>query len=234
MTQNQLPKFLSLIDGRSVTVAPRTKIIRQDSFSALVTAQELLQTVQKDAEEYKKKIIRECEEIKAQAEKDGFQAGYEQWVETVRNLEIEIQKVREDLQKSVMPVALKAAKKIVATELQTNPNAIVDIVMSTLKTIAQHKRIVLYVSRQDFEAIDSNKNKIKQLFEDLESFSIREREDVEPGGCVIETEVGIINARLKDRWATLEAAFEALSQALKRDREESLTKAQGVSTSVGS
>ncbi len=218
MADHLFQKFFSLIDGRSVTVAPTAKFIPQDDFSRLVSAQELLEVVQADALEYKKKVVQECEEIKAQAEKEGFQAGFEQWTDVVRSLENEIKKVRDELQKSVMSVALKAAKKIVTSELTTNPETIIDIVSNTLKTVAQHKKIVLYVSKTDFEIIDTNKNKIKQIFEDLESLSIRERDDIEPGGCVIETEGGIINARLKDRWMTLEAAFEALSQSLKKEQ----------------
>ncbi|MGR3952253.1 MAG: HrpE/YscL family type III secretion apparatus protein [Chlamydia sp.] len=215
MTDISSSKFLSLIDTRDITVAPRTKIIPKAVFSSLISSKELLETVQKDAKEYRKQIVIECEELKAQAEKEGFEAGYNQWLETVRSLELEIHKVREELQKSVLPVALKAAQKIVHTELQTNSGIILDIVMGTLKTIAQHKKIVLYVSRSDYEAIETNKNKIKEIFEDLESFSVRERDDIEPGGCVVETEVGIINARLKERWDTLELAFQSLSNTLR-------------------
>lgn len=220
MTQDSIKKFFSLIDGRALTIAPNTTILPQEAFSALLSAQEIIEKVQEEAQQYKVNIIRECEDLKAQAEKEGFQVGYDQWVEMVQKLESEIIKVREELQKTVMPVALKAAKKIISTELTTNPKVVLDIVMNTIKTVAQHKRIVLYVSRQDFELIESNKNNIKNIFEELESLSIRERDDIEPGGCVIETEGGIINARLKDRWATLEIAFQALSQSLKRERED--------------
>ncbi len=207
-------KLFSLLDGRGVTMAPGTKKLPQEAFSALNTGIELLETVKKDAEAYRKQVVAECEAIKEQAEIDGFQAGYAAWADQLANLEKEIDTVHLELQKTVMPVALKAAKKIVATELSVNPDVIVDIVAGTLKTIAQHKRITLYVSKQDFEAIEKSKNNLKQIFEELESLSIRERDDIEAGGCVIESEVGIINARLKDRWKTLEAAFEALSATL--------------------
>ena len=90
------------------------------------------------------------------------------------------------------------------------------MVKSTLKSVAQHKKIVIYVSKQDFDALDKNKNEIKTLFEQLESLSIRERDDIEPGGFTIESEYGIINAQIKDRWRTLEAAFEALYEQIRQ------------------
>ncbi len=215
--KEQVPKLLSLIDGRNITIAPSVKIIPEDHFSTLLSLEELLAVVQKDALEYRKQVIQECEDIKTQAEKEGFEAGYNQWVEMVSKLQEEILKVREELQKSVISVALKAAKKIVTTELKTNPNVIIDIVTNTLKTVAQHKRIVLYVNKADLEAIEANKNNIKQMFENLESFSIRDREDVEVGGCVIETDRCNVDARIKQRFATLEAAIQALSQSLQKE-----------------
>ncbi|MBI3211529.1 MAG: HrpE/YscL family type III secretion apparatus protein, partial [Simkania negevensis] len=40
-------------------------------------------------------------------------------------------------------------------------------------------------------------------------FSLEDREDIAPGGCIIETEAGIINASLANQWQALEAAFAA-------------------------
>jgi type III secretion protein L len=209
-------KYFSLIYGSSLEVAPKGKVIESAAFSELLTSQELLERMKKEVEQYRQEVITECEELKEQARKEGFEEGYKAWVDQLKNLETEIAKVRQETQKLIMPIALKAAKKIVATELQTSPEAILSIVMSTLKAVAQHKKIVLYVNKADFDIIDANKNKIKEMFEQLESLSLRQRDDVEVGGCVIETEVGIINAQLQDRWRSLEAAFESLGNELKK------------------
>ena len=208
-------KFFSLIHGQQVAISPGTKKVSGADLATLVDAKELLDAVQEDAKSYRKQVIQECEAIKEQAVAEGFQAGYEKWADQVAQLEKEIQQVREELQKVVMPVAISAAKKIVTEELAISPEVTKKIVANTLKTVAQHKRIVLYVSKQDFQMIESEKNELKKIFEELESLSVRERDDIEPGGCVIETEIGIVNARLQDRWRTLEAAFESLFSRIK-------------------
>jgi type III secretion protein L len=211
--------LFTILDKAIVLPQIEGKILTGEAFGSIVNSQGLLKKVQQDGEEYRAFVARECESIKAQAEKEGFDAGYNAWAEMVRIMEKEIKNVREELQKSVMSVALRAAKKIVSSELETRPEVIVDIVMNTLKTVAQHKRIVLYVGKKDYEYIEKGKNKIKAIFEELETLSLREREDIEPGGCIVETESGIINARMEDRWRTIEAAFEALSAYLKEEKE---------------
>ena len=73
----------------------------------------------------------------------------------------------------------------------------------------QNHEIKIIVSKQDKEALESGKEKLKSLFDHLRILTIEEREDLTPGSCIIETESGIINASLDNQWRALEAAFEA-------------------------
>lgn len=207
-------KLFSILDGRDICIAPGVQKLPATAVSTLLDCRGMLERVQEDALAYRKQVAKECDALKEEAEKAGFQSGYEKWTEMVSLLEKEIVNVRQELQKVVMPVAVKAAKKIVTTELSVNPGVISDIVLSTLKTVAQHKRVVIYVSKEDYSRIESEKAELKKVFDELESLSIRERDDIDAGGCVVETEGGIINARIKDRWRTLEAALEALAATL--------------------
>jgi type III secretion protein L len=81
--------------------------------------------------------------------------------------------------------------------------------MTALKPVTQHRKVIIYVNKVDLEELEASKPKIKNLFEHLENLSIQERSDIEPGGCIIETEAGIINAQLENQWRSLEIAFES-------------------------
>lgn len=203
-------KFFSLIHKESVHPAPNTKIIKSEDFAKLLEAEKILGAVKSDADRYRVEVANECELLKEQASKQGFEEGFKLWVEKIALLENEISKVRSDLEKMIIPVALKAAKKIVAREIELSETAIVDIVSSNLKVVSQHKKIIIYVNKKDLDVLEKNKNQLKGIFENLETLSIRERPDIEPGGCVIETEGGIINAKLENQWRILEQAFETL------------------------
>lgn len=208
-------KFFSLIKHGSIHIAPKTKVIPAEQFSTLLEAQEVLEIVHKDAENYRLHIADECEKLKENAQKEGFEEGFNQWVEKLAELETEIQKVRTDLEKMLIPVALKAAKKIVGREIELSEETIVDIVSNALKAVAQHKKVTIHVNKKDMAILDTHRSKIKQLFENLETLSIRERSDINPGGCVIETEGGIINAQIENQWRVLEKAFENLMSSKK-------------------
>ena len=205
-------KFFSLIHGQSVHVAPETRIIPAAEFSKAMEAHQILEEVKKDTLKYKLEVVAEIEKLKEQAQKEGFEEGFKKWVETIIKVEEEIIKVRKDTEKMALPVALKAAKKIVGRELELSENAIVDIVSNSLKAVVTHKRITIYVNKKDLEALEKNRSKLKDIFENLEILVLRERPDIESGGCIIETEGGIINAQLENQWRILENAFDKMTK----------------------
>ena len=112
------------------------------------------------------------------------------------------------LQKKVLPLALQAAKKIVSQQLSLDPETIVRIVSETLKSVKQSPDITIYVNKLDKDILEENKPTLKKNLEQVKIFTIQERDDIEQGGCVIETDSGIINAKIDKLWESLEHAFQ--------------------------
>ncbi len=219
-------KFFSLIHGDSLHLAQKTKVISGESISTVLDAQEVLQTVKKDAERYKMTVAAECEKVKEQGRREGFEQGYAEWTAKIADLEEEISKVRRDTESVIIPIAMKAAKKIVGRELEISQKTVVDIITTSLKAVATHKKIKIYVNKKELDLMEKHKDEIKKIFENLESLSILPQNDIKPGGCVIETEGGIINAQLDNQWLILENAFQKLIQPRKAaPREEEPKKA---------
>lgn len=205
-------KFFSLLYGDSVRVAPEKKIIPADSLGELLEGKAIVERAVQEAEKYKAEVAAECEKIKEKAKNEGYEAGYQKWTSQIAQLESEISKVRKDMEKVLIPVALKAAKKIVGREMELSENTIVDIVANTLKAVSQHKKITIFVNKKDLDPLEKSRQRLKDVFESLEVLSLRERSDIAPGGCVIETEGGIINAQLENQWSALEKAFSSMAK----------------------
>jgi len=203
-------KFFSLFHGNAIRMAPGKKIIPSDSVAKLLDARAVLKKVKKDALSYKQDVVEECEKLKERAQKEGYEEGFKEWAEEIIKLQEQIDRVRAEYSKMLAPVTLKATQKIVGDALAMSPEAAFNIVSNALKPVLQHKRITIYVNKDDLAALEKSREKLKNLFENIEVLSIGERDDVSPGGCVIETEGGIINARLENQWAILERAFEKL------------------------
>lgn len=214
--------LFTLFYGDRVQITPTKKIIPAKNFSKALSTKEMIEHVQTEADKYRKQVIEECEQLKEQAQKEGFAEGYKEWSTMLASLEAEILKVRKELSHILAPVALKAAKKIVGRELKLSEETVVDIVSNVLKSVAQHKKISIYANPKDILVLETHRPRLKEIFESLESLSLRPRDDIEVGGCIIETEGGIINAKMENQWKVLEQAFEAMftKDTLETMREE--------------
>ncbi len=202
-------KYFSLINKSTVHPATNAKVIPSSEFSKLINATEVLKKTKKDAEEFLKENSEECKRRAISAEERGYNKGLIEFNTQLLVLDRHIKQMRHDLQQSVLPIALQAAKKIVGGELRSYPDAIVSMVMQALKPITQSHLVKIIISKQDKVILDEKKESIRNILDQIESFSIVERGDLSQGDCIIETEAGIINASLGNQWRALEAAFNA-------------------------
>lgn len=203
-----MAKLFTLIEGAEVQPAPGTHIIPAQEFATLASAQEILTRAEEGAENQRRSLAAAGEIARTEAEARGFEAGLNKWTEQLSLLNQELQRIQKEVHEQILPLALKAARKIVGEEMKLHPDRIADIVAHAIRPVVQHKKVILYVNHNDLSTLEEAKPRLKQLFEHLESFSIRARDDVEPGGCLIETEAGILNAQLEQQWRALEAAFQ--------------------------
>ena len=206
-------KFFSLIYHGDIHPAAEDKIIPAEEFSTLMEAREILKLAKEDIKQYKKQVKKECQQLKEEAKEEGFAQGLAQFNEHLIHFDKQIHLLRMELQKQILPLALKAAKKIVAEQLSLSPETIVEIVLQTLAPVTQNHRFTIYVNKVDKEILEANKPKIKSLLEQVQVLNIQERNDIAPGGCIIETESGIINASIENQWRALESAFEKYMKA---------------------
>ena len=203
-----MKKLFSYLFSGDLHLSSAEKIIPRDQFSELLDAHEVLTKALENAETKQTLVEKECEELRKQAKEEGFQEGLIQFNKHILDLEEHARKVYRETQNSILKLALQAAKKIVNKEIELYPETIVDIVMQALAPVKQNHRITILVNKADKEILESHKPKLKELFEQLQFLGIQERADIAPGGCVIETESGIINANVDNQWKALETAFQ--------------------------
>lgn len=205
-------KFFSLIYQSDIHLAKEDKVLPAEEFSILMETNDLLAKAKEEVKKYKEEVAQECEQLKLDAKKEGFEQGLAYFNEHLIFFDKQLKQIRLELQKQVLPLALKAAKKIVSEQLNLHPETIVEIVLQTLAPVTQNHRFLIGVNKADREILENEKTKIKEILENVHVLNIQERSDIEPGGCIIETESGIINATIENQWRALEAAFEGYTK----------------------
>ena len=200
--------LFSLIYQGSIQKTSSKKVFRAEEFSQLLDIKGLLEEAKKDAQRLQEETMAACEDLKKQAHEEGFTEGLVKFNTQLIYLDQKVKEMQHEMQKIILPLALKAAKKIVGDQLDLSPQTIIDIVIQALKPVRQNHEVKIYVCKEDKDLLESAKDKLKALFDHLRILTIDEREGLTKGSCIIETEAGIINASLDNQWRALEAAFE--------------------------
>lgn len=198
----------SLVDKKDIHTSKK-KIIPAKDFSQLIHANEIIEKAKEEAKKIIDETMINCEEIKAQAKQEGFEEGLIQFNQHILYLEDKIKALRHEVQKAMLPLVLKAAKRIIGEELELNPQSVVHVVMQAIKSVTQCRHVKLFVNKEDLESLEAEKPKIKALFEHLDTFQIEVSPEVSKGGLIIETEKGILNATLEQQFGALKRAMES-------------------------
>ncbi len=200
-------RFFSLIYQGDVHPSSNEKVIPAEEFSTLMDAQGILEKAKEDAVAFREELEKEADLLREKAKEEGFEEGLNQFNEKLLWFDQQLKTLRLEMQNQILPLALKAARKIVASELRTHPETIVDIVIQALTPVLQSKQITILVNKTDRETLEAAKPRLRNILEQVDSFTILDRPDISAGGCVIETEGGIINATIENQWRALESAF---------------------------
>jgi type III secretion protein L len=199
-------KFFSF-SNKDIHPKLNQKVIDSKNFLKILEIDDLLKEAKLDIENQKKLCDELCAALKINAQNEGFDKGLNELNQHIFKIDKSFENLKKTIEKKVLSIALSAVKKIVGQELKLNPDVILDIVKQAMRPVLEHKKIKIYVNKLDLEILEKEKQNIKDLLDNSQSLSISERDDIERGGCIIETEAGIINAKLENQYRALEAAF---------------------------
>lgn len=185
----------------------------------------------KDAENRAKEIIenaldeanRESNDIKANAWEEGFNRGKQ---EVIKGMEEDLDailisanrvlteaslKAREIFQENkeeIIKLSFEIAKKIIKKEIQ-NKEVLFENLIEAMKKAQSNKELKIFVNWEQLSFGKEIKERLKNNFQGIETIDIIEDRTVEPGGCIIETKLGKIDATIKNQ---LDIVFNALTE----------------------
>jgi flagellar biosynthesis/type III secretory pathway protein FliH len=96
---------------------------------------------------------------------------------------------------SILKTSIKVAEHLINSELHQNNSTIESIIHGILKRVPNLDKVEIRINPHDFENLQKTSSSLlDNLF-----IKFKPEEDIQPGGCIIESEGGIIDARLPQR-----------------------------------
>jgi type III secretion protein L len=190
------------IDHSNISLAPDKKVIKAKDYATYIDSKEILKASEERARQQEEQattalsgMIKEAlmnANQKAQAEK------IEQMISTVSGSLKHLENLEQDIAKLVM----QSVRKIITD--YSNEEQVVQTVKSGLKVIGQSQRVTVRVNPQ---ITDDLQQRLTEITSQTDFIDILPDHKLNATDCIIESDIGIVNASIEHQLNSLEQAI---------------------------
>jgi type III secretion protein L len=215
--RDQVEQDVSLLEQLDMSSSRHSgtakKVLSPHEMKALQETQVILKNAQTEAEEIKdkaRKILLAVEVHRDQAKKQGFDKGHEEGLASVTEFIIRYQKNQDDFvekfKSEAVALIYQIAEKMIGDTLKNSDEALLKMVQKVTQSSTGTKLLIL-LNPEDHERVKQNESRVATLFADVQSLQWRASDAVKPGGCIVESELGTVEAQLDTQLAAIKKAL---------------------------
>jgi len=102
----------------------------------------------------------------------------------------------QEAHREILDLCIIMVRKIINTELSINPEIVLLVIKKALTFIADRQGFVVRVSPDDLEMVTNKKDFWTSISDRLNAITVEQDERIEKGGCIVESNTGITDARI--------------------------------------
>jgi len=152
-------------------------------------------------------LRREAERLRAQAITEGRERGLAAVSELMVAARASAARAQRNVQGDLRTLAVRIAERILDRELSLNPDAVSDIVAAALRQAGAPRDIVLRVHPDDLKALERGRPRLLERALRAQALQFRADPSIGRGGCIVESELGTVDARLPVQLEAIERAL---------------------------
>lgn len=119
----------------------------------------------------------------------------------------------EQAERDVVDLALTAAERIVRKRVREDAEIAVAVVREAVARVSGARQVRVRVSPLELEAVRSRRDEFMELLDAAAALEVVEDPRISPGGCVVETPTGNVDARIEEQ---IEAVRRTLQDGLEQ------------------
>lgn len=189
-------------------------VIDKTVLKAKDRAEMILEDAKVQAQRIKDEAAEVLSEVEAEREKarqNGFAKGYEDGLARLTERSVALEAAKEkflnDAEPNVKKLVLTCVEKVIGKLVSDYEGVINSIVRQAVES-ALGERIAVRLNPEDFKAVTEDQLEFKDILGYTKRIHFKEDDTITKGGCIVETEVGTIDARLETQLKAIKKALE--------------------------
>ncbi len=216
----------TLLEGRELP-SPESRVFKRVRLAGVcrvpapLTGQAAVRLGEPPATDAEALLEAERERAREEAARRGFEEGYrEGWEAALREagdmtaaaaaLLESVERARREalssLDREVAEMALEVGEKLALQRLEVDPESLLEMVRAVVYRAADRRTLRIRMHPRDLHLLGEVRRRLASSFADVEGLELVEDPGMRPGGCVVETVAGTIDARLETRLDRVRAA----------------------------
>jgi flagellar assembly protein FliH len=136
-------------------------------------------------------------------------------LEKLQNMVKKMSEIKSDLihqnEAHIITMIYQIAEKLAFDHIESKPEIIISVIKNAIETAQADENVVVSVAPEQIHFIEQMKLKTGREFEFLKTIKLQAVDGIESAGCVVETNYGVIDARIPERTSQL---WSEIKQAL--------------------
>jgi len=190
--------------GTPASLFAAAKVVKAEAYDASLEAAQIVDAAHAQARKILEDAEHERRAVLAAARDEGYERGLQQWNEAVADVNAARDKHLAESEPELIRLAVRIAQKIIGAELCLNPEAIVSVARECLQGIRRERSLTLRVPPADVDLVRRSIDVLREAVGPHRSIEVVADPSVEAGGCIVESEYGVIDARLETQLRCLE------------------------------
>ena len=115
--------------------------------------------------------------------------------------------VIQSAESGLVDLALEIASKVINKAVEMDQTIIKGIVEDTFNKISGSDRVTFKVNPADLESFNSYQTYFESRLVGVDKISVQQDQTIDPGGCIIETDLGFVDVTIKEKLNIITQAF---------------------------
>ncbi|MCC7202993.1 MAG: hypothetical protein IT393_10080 [Nitrospirae bacterium] len=113
------------------------------------------------------------------------------------------------IENDVVDISVMIARKIIGAAVEQDRELVVNIAKEAIKRASDREVLRIRVAPVDYDTLNKKRSELLQCIDGIKSLIFEADESVQPGGCLIETNQGDIDARIDSQIKVIKGALTA-------------------------